>query len=416
MDSYINSDQMIIQIDKCNNPFRSFWMGGYECSDKLNAFRERVDLITITGHVEQLDADYKLLDTFKIATVREGIRWSFVEVSPYQYDWTVVEMMIRCGKENNIQQIWDICHFGFPDGLSPLDEDFTPRFVSICEAFVALYRSISPKDELIITPINEVSFLSWLGGEVDGTVPYQINNGWEVKYQLMKAFIAAVAAMRAIDPEVRILTTEPLVDMVPVLPVTLEGELEAAYQNELQYQTLEMLCGNICPELGGKPEYLDILGFNFYYNNRWVINNNGFLPWVNDDDDPRWRPLSEILAEAYNRYQRPFVITETSHPGSHRPDWMSSIAEECSIVLSANLPLWGVCLYPIIDRPDWDNLSCWHHSGLWDHGLADFKERVLYAPYGDALLTAIESISGLTDKNCELEIPGAISSTKITIS
>lgn len=375
-----------------NNPFQSFWMAGYECSDKLNAYRQRVDLLSLTNHIIQTESDYKLLKEFGISTVREGIRWSFVEATPYQYNWTEVEQMIKCGIDNNVQQVWDICHFGFPDRLSPLDTDFTPRLVNLCVSFVKLYRSISPENELIITPINEVSFLSWLGGEAAGTVPYYKNNGWEVKYHLMKAFIAAVEAMRAIDPSVRILTTEPLVDMVPELPLTIEGILDSELQNQLQFQTIEMLCGNICSELGGKPEYLDILGFNFYYNNRWVINNGGFLPWVNDNDDLRFRPLSEILAEVYRRYKRPFVITETSHSGDHRPDWMSSIAEECGIMLSSGLPLWGICLYPIIDRPDWDNLACWHHSGLWDTINGNPNERVLHEPYAAALHTAIADI------------------------
>jgi hypothetical protein len=26
----------------------------------------------------------------------------------------------------------------------------------------------------------------------------------------------------------------------------------------------------------------------------------------------------------------------------------------------------GLCIYPIIDRPDWENPEHWHHSGLWD--------------------------------------------------
>jgi hypothetical protein len=398
---YITHDH--VNAQNRNNPFRSFWMAGYECSDKLNAHRERVDLLSLTRHLDQIEEDYKLLEFFKIATVREGIRWSFVESRPYQYNWTVVERMIRSGINSGIQQVWDICHFGFPNGLSPLDDQFTPRLVSICKAFVLLYRSISPDSQLVITPVNEVSFLSWLAGEAGLTVPYQLNNGWLVKYHLMKAFIAAVAAMRAIDPAIRILTTEPLVDMVPGIPLTPDGEGDARFQNELQYQTLEMLSGNICPELGGKPEYLDILGFNFYYNNRWVINNKGFLPWVNEGNDPRWRPLSDILSEAYKRYNRPFVITETSHSGDHRPDWMSSIAEECSIILSQKLPLWGVCLYPIIDRPDWDDLSYWHHSGLWDHGSGEITERVLYAPYSTALQAAIASVgSHLAMRNSEM--------------
>ena len=69
------------------NPFSSFWMGGYECSDKLNAFGNRVDLLSETGHLLLVDEDYKRLKPFNIRTVREGIRWSQVEKSPYQYNW-----------------------------------------------------------------------------------------------------------------------------------------------------------------------------------------------------------------------------------------------------------------------------------------------------------------------------------------
>ena len=33
-------------------PFRSFWMGGFECSDQLNHFGNRVDLLSETGHIK----------------------------------------------------------------------------------------------------------------------------------------------------------------------------------------------------------------------------------------------------------------------------------------------------------------------------------------------------------------------------
>src|ERR1700712_2851125 len=89
------------------NPFKSFWMAGFECTDKLNAFGIRVDLLNNTGHLHLIDQDYKMLSPFRMGAVREGIRWSQVEKNPYQYDWSAVEKMIRAGKENNIQQIWD---------------------------------------------------------------------------------------------------------------------------------------------------------------------------------------------------------------------------------------------------------------------------------------------------------------------
>src|SRR3982750_892256 len=80
------------QDEACSgqSPFHSFWMAGFECTDKLNAFGNRVDFLHITGHLELIDEDYKRLHDFNIATVREGIRWSQVERTPYVYDWSTV--------------------------------------------------------------------------------------------------------------------------------------------------------------------------------------------------------------------------------------------------------------------------------------------------------------------------------------
>jgi hypothetical protein len=380
-----------------NNPFRSFWMGGFECTDQLNNTGERVDLLTTTRHLEYLDADYERLKNFGIHTVREGIRWSQVEKRPYEYDFETVGYMLSAGERHGIQQLWDICHFGFPDDLSPLHPKFTERFVGLCTAFAKFHRQNYPSQVLIVTPINEVSFLSWLGGEAAGTSPYCRNNGWEVKYHLMKAYIQGIKAFKRIDPTIRILTTEPLVNIVPPLEATPE-EVELARIAHLeQYQSLDILCGAMCPELGGSPELLDLLGFNFYYNNQWLTGYEYFLPWLNEDPDPRWRPLHSLLTDAYHRYGRPMVLTETSHPGEDRPKWVNFIAQQCQTLLETDIPFYGICLYPIIDRPDWDNLDYWHHSGLWDR-LSDTDQasaRMLNIPYAQALLEAQKIVKGV---------------------
>jgi len=369
------------------NPFHSFWMAGYECTDKLNAFGNRVDFLNITAHLELIDEDYENLTGFNIKTVREGIRWSQVEKKPYEYDWSVVKQMIAAGQKKGIQQIWDLCHFGFPDDLTPLHPMFARRFAALCRAFIHFYRSIVPNGTLIVTPINEVSFLSWLGGDARGTSPYCINMGWEVKYYLMRAYIEGIAAIKEIDPSVRILTTEPLVNMVPPLNATTQQITEAASQHENQYQVLDMLSGKICPELGGSTEYLDILGFNYYYNNQWVHGTGEFLPWANEVPDCRWRSFSSLMQECYNRYNRPVVLSETSHPGEHRPNWIERIGKETVLLLKHNIPIWGICLYPVIDRPDWDQLESWHQSGLWDAEINNGRPyRVLHKPYAEALL------------------------------
>ncbi len=70
---------------KQKNPFNSFWMAGFECTDKLNAFGNRVDFLNLTGHLQLLDEDYKRLSPFNIKTVREGIRRKMIPIGPVNY-------------------------------------------------------------------------------------------------------------------------------------------------------------------------------------------------------------------------------------------------------------------------------------------------------------------------------------------
>lgn len=348
------------------NPFKSFLMGGFECADHLNAFGNRVDLFSASGHVANIPEDYDLLNLLKMKTVREGIRWSKVETRPYEYDWSDLEYMMAAAKDRNIQIIWDICHFGFPDDLTPLHPMFARRFGQLCRAFVIKYRSLDPYGELIVTPINEVSFLSWLGGDVRGTSPYCIGQGWEVKYSLMKAYIEGIELMKEVDPLVRIMLTEPLVSIVSNNASDPAALLKAEQKHFEQFQVHDILCGKICPELRGKPEYLDIIGVNYYYNNQWINETHETVPWAERPPHPLYRSLEKLIEAVFTRYGRPIIISETSHPGEDRAKWLKSVTEECLSILKTGIPLLGCCIYPLIDRPDWDHLDNWHHSGIWD--------------------------------------------------
>jgi hypothetical protein len=71
------------------------------------------------------------------------------------------------------------------------------------------------------------------------------------------------------------------------------------------------------------------------------------------------------------------------------------IARECVKTRQAGVPLEGVCLYPIIDRPDWDHFTPWHRAGLWDAtrvgmdmAMGETPGRHIYEPYAEALKQA----------------------------
>ena len=364
--------------------FQSFFMGGFECADHINRSGMRVNLLKETDHHQQVFLDYKLLKNVGITTVREGICWSEVERIPYQYDFSEVKNRILVANQLGIQQLWDICHFGYPEGMIPTHPLFADRFSKLCAAFARFHAEYSNTD-LFVVPINEISFLSWHSGEVRGTIPFAINSGFDIKYHLCKAAIKGIEAIKMVNPNARIMTIEPLIKIHPNFDT---GEIEEVDSfNENQFQAMDIIGGKVLPELGGNPEYLDIIGVNYYYNNQW-IHNGIRLDWPNQH--PQYMDFSMLLVEVKNRYNRPIFISETGHFGALRDLWLKQITHECLIAMQAGVNVQGICIYPVLDRPDWDDLTDYCQCGLWD--LGENKQRIPYQPYLDILADCIESV------------------------
>jgi len=364
--------------------FKTFFIGGYECADLINNSGNRVDLVVNTGHDDKVEEDYYLLAQAGIKTVREGIRWSFVEKIAHQYDFTEVKNRIIAAQKAGIQQLWDICHFGYPDNLMPSHPQFVQRLAGVCKAFTELYR-FHTNDPLIITPVNEISFLSWLSGDMRGTVPFAINSGFDVKYHLCKAAIVGIQAIRSVDPAAQIMMVEPLIRIHPR-----ENQLPyepIAHFNEGQFEAMNIVTGRMCPELGGKPEYMDIAGFNYYYNNQWV-HCGPTLGWLKTE---RHTCFSELLKDAWLRFQKPVALTETGHFGEGRTTWIEQITDDCIIAMEKGVDLRGICIYPVLDRPDWDIPEKYIPCGIW--GYDSNGERFVNEDYLSSVKVSHEKIN-----------------------
>ncbi len=364
--------------------FNSFFMGGYECADHINRSGRRINLLKETQHNVRVREDYALLSALGITTVREGICWSSVEQRPFIYDFREVQNRIAAAGELGIQQIWDLCHFGYPDGLIPTHPNFTERFTSLCTAFADFYKQCTDA-VLFVVPINEISFLSWHSGDVRGTVPFAINSGFDIKYHLCKAAIAGIKALKDADPGCRVLMVEPLVQV--------HGREEDDWntvnaENENQFQAMDIIAGRMCPELEGNESLLDLLGFNYYHNNQWR-HNSGPLPWPDLGNERK--ALCDLLCEAYQRYQRPIILTETGHFGEGRALWLHEISGACETAMQLGVDLLGICIYPVTDRPDWDQLDSYCRCGLWD--LDEEKNRVPDDAYINSFLCCRDQLS-----------------------
>ncbi|PZX53522.1 beta-glucosidase/6-phospho-beta-glucosidase/beta-galactosidase [Algoriphagus ratkowskyi] len=342
-------------------------MGGFECADHINRSGERVNLNQETQHDIRVEEDYKLLKDMGISVVREGICWSFVESTPNKYDFHEVLNRMEIAERMGIQQIWDLIHFGYPDDLYPTHPKFVERFVQLCREFARFYLSYS-KQPLYVVPINEISFLSWHSGDVRGTVPFAVNSGWDIKYHLCKAAILGIQALKETDPTCRIILVEPLVEIHNNGVV---DENHLVELNQHQFQAMDIIAGRMCPELGGKEDYLDILGFNYYWNCQWEAFGES-LDWP--DVQQIRMPLRDMLSAAYFRYKKPFFLSETGHIGSGRVEWLEEVTLECIALQEFGLPFLGICIYPVTDRPNWDDLTSYSNCGIYD--LDEYRNRI----------------------------------------
>lgn len=370
-------------------------MGGFECSTHRLPRRKgmgtfaglRLDLIAATRHDEFALQDYQRLQDAGIRTARDGVRWHLIEKSPSRYEFSSLLPMLRAARETQTQVIWDFLHYGWPDGLNIWGGAFVDRFARFARATAAVILE-ETGGPIYVTPVNEISFVSWGGGDAAFLNPFGKRRGPELKAQLVRASIAAIEAVREVDSGARIIHAEPIIHIATDPDYPDEKPAAEAYRQS-QFQAWDMIGGRLCPELGGRPDYLDVLGANYYSNNQW-IHQDPHTPRSRRRQDvllppshPLHRPVREMLAEVYERYRRPVFIAETGIEGDARPSWLRYIGQEARAAEASGVQLEGVCLYPIIDYPGWgDNRHC--YAGLWDYA-NDEGHREMYAPLATEL-------------------------------
>jgi hypothetical protein len=160
-----------------------------------------------------------------------------------------------------------------------------------------------------------------------------------------------------------------------------EDAAPAEAHRQAQYAALDMLSGVTRPELGGRKEYLGIVGVNYYVHNQWIYP--GGHGTMIEPSHPRYRPVWAMLAEFHERYHCPLFIAETGIEDGARPAWLRYVGGEVRRALREGVPVHGICLYPIINHPGWDDdRHCF--NGLWDYP-DDNGDRERYEPLAEAL-------------------------------
>ena len=347
--------------------FPTFFLSGFECSTfQWGEDRKRRDLTDETQHYGHADEDYRFLASLGIAVAREGVPWPLIDRGG-AYDFSCIDAFLDAQRRHQVLPIWDLCHYGYPDGLDPYSDAFAERFAAYARAAARYVAERAHHGPLCFTPMNEPTFWGYMGAEWGWCAPFgkSVEERRRFTTALATADIAACKAIREDFPDARFVHIDPVVWVVP--PRDRPEWAEAAHRESYDdaYIAWDVISGQKHPELGGSPEIIDILGFNNYSFGQMEYCGGGKPNQPLEPGDDRIRPLCDLIEEAWAKYKRPCIIAETSGLHGGRPDWLNDLVNESLAAVKRGVDLHGVCLFPAIDMPDWHN-GQWLHNGIAD--------------------------------------------------
>ncbi|MBA3240313.1 MAG: beta-glucosidase, partial [Acidobacteria bacterium] len=272
-----------------------------------------------------------------LTMVRDGLRWHLIEKSRGTYGWSSWLPMLEAAQAAGVQVLWDVFHYGCPDHIDLGGPEFAARFAEFAAEAVRVQRTMTGRSP-IMCPANEISFFTWAvrAGYFPAVGPDE--HGW-LKRHMVRAAITAAEAMLQMDPGCRLIWSEPLIHIA--LRNQRRSEIRDAEATRVgQFEVYDWLTGQQAPELGGRPDLVDIVGLNFYPHNEWY-DRGSTIPVGHHQH----RPLSDMLTEVSKRYNKPIMLTETGAEGSGRAAWLHYVCDEVLNVLQDGLRMEGICLY-----------------------------------------------------------------------
>lgn len=366
--------------------FQSFFMAGFECATGSNSGRRTIDQIAATQHDRHLVADYGRCALVGLRTIRDGVRWPNVDQGG-RLDLGELRRVLRAANRHGIELILDLFHYGCPADLDLFGPNFVSRFEEYCRAVARVVRA-EAETPVHFTPVNEPSYFAWAAGEAARFAPYETGRAYEIKVILARAAIRGIEAIWQEIPAARIVNVDPVCRVAAPRGDPTRDEDVRFFNEVAVFESWDMLSGRILPELGGSPKHLDVVGINYYWTNQWEIDRIG-EPLSMDDE--RLTPVRDLIRYVWNRYERPMIISETSHVEQMRGPWLRYVVEEVEAARAGGVPLGGICIYPVLGMPEWHEPDVWVRMGLWDcvpDGSGDLRRiphEPVFSEYWDAV-------------------------------
>jgi beta-glucosidase len=398
-----------------------YWAAGIENTfvPQTRAGLRSLDEYELTQHYDLWRQDLDLVAALGVSHLRWGIPWYRVAPSPGRWHWQwvddVLDYMVNV---KGITPILDLVHYGTPRWLenSFINASYPQRVAEYAHEVASRYGELVR----FYTPLNEPTLNADLSGLIGRWPPYLEGADGYVKVlmQIARGMVLTAAAVREARPDAVLVQVEALGLMWSHNP-DLQDLVERSRAHF--YLAFDLFTGRVDEEhllwsflnchgvtdedlawLRERAVKPDILGVNFYpwsggevimYARRRkpiravTLLDLNFAPWmttetvVKANGGPHVRHritghhLADLLREAWQRYQIPMMITETSarRNVAGRMQWMDETIAAVRKAQAEGIPVVGYTWFPVLSMVDWsyrlgrralaDYLL---HLGLWD--------------------------------------------------
>jgi len=406
--------------------------GGIECT--YNRVRDQyLCQLERSGHDRRID-DLDLVAGLGLRTLRYPLLWERTAPRGLDaIDWSWSDARLARLQALGVAPIVGLVHHGSgPPGTDLLDPEFPARLAAYAGAVAARYPWVSR-----YTPVNEPLTTARFSGLYGHWYPHRSDDAAFAAALVgqCRATQLAMRAIRAANPDARLVVTEDL-------GMTLSGPrlaYQADFENERRWLSFDLLCGHVdrehplyryllragihpraLDELRGEPPP-DLLGVNHYVTSvrflddrlehypAALIGGNGRHAYVDVEavrvcEEGGVEP-HELLTEVWQRYLRPFAVTEVHLACSEDEQlrWLKEVWDAARRCHDAGAPILAVTAWSLLGAFDWHCLVT-RAEGCYEPGAFDVR---CDPPRPTALCELIRALaSGVEPRHPALAGPG----------
>lgn len=359
------------------------WAVGIESSTLPHL---NVDQFNWTGHNDQWQDDIKLVSQgLGLKHLRYSIPWHYIEPSPGQYNWSIADERLGFIKDQGIEVMMDVMHFGTPQWLGQAvgDPEFPEALERLTQAMVERYSS----QIRTWCPVNEPLVTSLFSGDFGFWPPHA--RKWRgympVLTRVAMATSRAIRAIRNAQPDASVLICDAA-DHFMTRDESLKSEV--TLRNLRRFLLLDLIMGKVDTRhplfnwvtaygmsemdiqwFASNRQMPDLLGLDYYPHSDWQLERNGEAIRQRRADSPAG--LHGVATDYFNRYGLPMLVTETSIEGKpiNREVWLEQIVADIQQLRSEGIPLAGLVWWPLFDHLDWDGAMTHRIGKLHQVGL-----------------------------------------------